>query len=75
MNSYMFFMKKYRKENDSMKNILWGIFFVVFGLILGLNALDLTNINLFFDGWWTFFIILPCFIGLFVEEEKNINKN
>lgn len=56
-----------------MKNILWGIFFVVFGLILGLNALDLININLFFDGWWTFFIILPCFIGLFGEEEKTGN--
>ena len=30
----------------------------------------ITNINIFFDGWWTVFIIVPCFIGLFKDEEK-----
>ena len=33
----------------------------------------LTNINIFFDGWWTLFIIVPCFIGLFIEREKTGN--
>lgn len=33
----------------------------------------LTNINIFFDGWWTLFIIVPCFIGLFKEREKTGN--
>ena len=33
----------------------------------------ITNINLFFDGWWTLFIIVPCFIGLFKENEKTGN--
>lgn len=32
-----------------------------------------TNINIFFDGWWTLFIIVPCFIGLFKEDEKTGN--
>lgn len=30
----------------------------------------ITNINVFFDGWWTLFIIIPCFIGLFNDDEK-----
>lgn len=33
----------------------------------------ITNINIFFDGWWTLFIIIPCFIGLFKENEKTGN--
>ena len=31
------------------------------------------NINMFFDGWWTLFIIVPTFIGLFKEKEKTGN--
>ena len=51
-------------------NILWGLVFIAIGLILGLNAMGVTHINVFFDGWWTLFIIIPCFIGLFTEREK-----
>jgi len=54
-------------------NILWGIVLVVIGLIIGGNALGITNINIFFDGWWTLFIIVPSFIGLFKENEKTGN--
>ena len=54
-------------------NILWGIVLIVIGLIIGGNALGITNINIFFDGWWTMFIIIPCFIGLFKDREKTGN--
>ena len=54
-------------------NVLWGIVLIVIGLIIGGNALGITNINIFFDGWWTLFIIVPCFIGLFKENEKTGN--
>lgn len=57
----------------SFGNVLWGIVFIVVGLIIGGNALGITNINIFFDGWWTLFIIVPCFIGLFKEREKTGN--
>lgn len=30
--------------------ILWGIALVAIGVILALNALGITNINIFFDG-------------------------
>lgn len=51
-------------------NILWGILFIFVGVIFGLNALEITNIDIFFDGWWTLFIIVPCFIGLFNDNDK-----
>lgn len=51
-------------------NIIWGCVLILLGTILALNALGLTNINIFFDGWWTIFIIVPCVIALFKEKEK-----
>lgn len=51
-------------------NILWGLVFIAIGSVLGLNALGITHINIFFDGWWTLFIIVPCFIGIFRENDK-----
>lgn len=56
-----------------MSNLLWGLVFILLGVIFGLNALDITNINIFFDGWWTLFIIVPCFVGLFKNEDKSSN--
>ena len=56
-----------------MKNMLWGIVLIVIGVVLGLNAFDITNIDLFFDGWWTLFIIIPCFIDLFKDKDKTGN--
>ncbi|MBQ9120748.1 MAG: hypothetical protein IJY12_00085 [Clostridia bacterium] len=48
--------------------IVWGIALVALGIIWVLNTLDITNINIFFDGWWTLFIIVPCLIGLLNKE-------
>lgn len=53
--------------------ILWGILLIAVGLVFGLNAIGVTDIDIFFDGWWTLFIIVPCGIGLFQEKEKTGN--
>lgn len=56
-----------------MKNfssVIWGILLVVIGVILGGNAVGLFNIDIFFSGWWTLFIIIPCFIGLITDKDK-----
>ena len=58
---------------NKIGNLLWGLVFIIVGIIFGLNVLDITNINIFFDGWWTLFIIVPCFIGLFKDKEKTGN--
>ena len=54
-------------------NVLWGVVLIIIGLIIGGNALGITSINIFFDGWWTLFIIVPCFIGIFKDNEKTGN--
>ncbi len=54
-------------------NILWGIVLIVAGALFALNALNITDIDIFFDGWWTLFILVPCTIGLFTEREKTGN--
>ncbi len=53
--------------------IMWGLILVALGVVLALNALNLTEIDVFFDGWWTVFLIVPCFIGLFTERKKTGN--
>ncbi len=52
------------------KSVIWGIVLVVVGVIIALNALEITDVDIFFDGWWTLFIIVPCFIGVFTSREK-----
>lgn len=53
-----------------MKNLIWGILLILIGIIIGGNAFGIININIFFDGWWTLFIIIPSFIGLFKENKR-----
>ena len=58
---------------NNIKNILWGIILVIIGVIIGLNTIGITDIDIFFDGWWTLVIIVPCFIGLFTNKDKTGN--
>ena len=51
-------------------NLLWGIILVAVGVMLAMNALGFASIDIFFDGWWTLFIIVPCAIGLFTDYDK-----
>ena len=53
--------------------ILWGAVLIAIGVIFSLNAFGITEIKVFFDGWWTLFIIVPCFIGIFTDREKTGN--
>lgn len=45
-------------------SIILGLIVIAVGAIWGLNAVGLTDIDIFFDGWWTLFIIVPCTVGL-----------
>ncbi len=56
-----------------LSKILWGLALIAIGGIFALNAFGITDIEVFFDGWWTLFIIVPCFIGIFSEREKTGN--
>ena len=50
--------------------IIWGVVLIIGGIIFALNALNITNIDVFFDVWWTLIIIIPHLVGLFTEREK-----
>ncbi len=52
------------------KRILWGVIFVVIGVMIALDALKVLPFELLFDGWWTLFIILPCTVSLVTEKHK-----
>ena len=54
-------------------SVILGIILIAIGAVFALNALNITDIDIFFDGWWTLFIIVPCTIGLFTEREKTGN--
>ena len=56
-----------------IENTVIGLILIIIGVIIGLNAFHITNIDLFFDGWWTLFIIVPCFFGLFKDQDKTGN--
>ena len=49
---------------------LWGLLLVILGVIFGVNALGIAKINIFFEGWWTLFIIIPSLIGLIESKDK-----
>ena len=53
-----------------LQNNIIGILLIVVGTILGLNAFHITHINIFFEGWWTLFIIIPSLCGFFAERDK-----
>lgn len=58
------------KNMKQIRSVVWGIAIIALGIIFGGNALGLFSIDIFFDGWWTLFIIVPSVIGLFTEKEK-----
>ncbi len=58
-----------------MKSILWGIVLVIIGGLLGCKAAGLIEFDtIFFDGWWTLFIIIPCAICAITEKGHRIGN-
>lgn len=52
-----------KTRGQMLKNAL-GIFWIVLGVIIAGNILDWWHISIFFRGWWTLFIIIPCAAGV-----------
>ncbi len=51
-----------------LDKIFWGIILIVIGLIFLGNNLDWWQVEIFFKGWWSLFIIIPSVYGLFKKE-------
>lgn len=50
--------------NSNKSNILLGLFFIFLGIGFAGNAFHFWHFSLFFPGWWTLFIIVPCLITI-----------
>lgn len=57
----------------SLKKIIWGTILVIAAVLIALNSFEIIDFDVFFDGWWTLFIIVPCFVGLFERGDKSGN--
>lgn len=55
---------------NKVNKCLWGIVLIALGVIFGLNAMGVADIDIFFPGWWTLFIIVPCTISLITSSDK-----
>ncbi len=49
---------------NKISNGIWGLLFIAAGVGFLGNAYDWWDFNLFFRGWWTLFIIVPCAISI-----------
>lgn len=49
---------------NRISNIIWGLLLIVVGIGYAGNTLGFWDFSLFFKGWWTLFIIIPCLVNL-----------
>lgn len=58
-----------------VSSYVWGLFIVIFGILMLFKTLDIIDFNIFFDGWWTLFIIIPSLIDILVNDHKLTSFN
>lgn len=52
-----------------VNSILWGLVLIAVGVLLALNVLGYAE-GIFFEGWWTLFLIIPSAIGIVTDKDK-----
>ena len=50
------------------RNLFWGILLIVVGILFLGRNMDWWDFSIFFDGWWTLFLIVPSVISLIRRE-------
>lgn len=54
------------KKNTSA--LLMGIILILVALFIMAKAFGIITFSIFFDGWWTLFLIVPCGVALFNKD-------
>lgn len=49
---------------NNLSSLLWGVLFIIAGVGFVGNAFGIWNFQLFFNGWWTLFIIIPSAVSM-----------
>ncbi len=62
------------KKNNSAGIILGLLFLIIGGGYLAEALGFIDDFTIFFDGWWTLFIIVPCFCGLFRKDGAKVGN-
>ena len=50
------------------RNLFWGIVLIVVGILFLGRNMNWWNFSIFFEGWWTLFLIVPSIISLVKKE-------
>lgn len=58
---------------NKLRNCIWGVLLVLLGALIAIDAMGIKEIDFFFEGFWTLFIIIPCAVGLVTERDKKGN--
>lgn len=56
-----------------LSNIIWGLIFIIIGVGYAGDAMHLWRFSLFFRGWWTLIIIIPCLVSI-IQSGFNIGS-
>lgn len=54
----------------NIRRIIWGILLIAAAVVIALNSFNVIDFDIFFDGWWTLFIIVPSFANLIEKGNK-----
>ena len=54
-------------------NIFLGLILIIIGMLALLGSLNIIKFNMFFNGWWTVFIIVPSIVNM-LEEKVNLGN-
>lgn len=55
----------------SKSSVFWGLVLIVVGILFLGNSIGIWDINIFFKGWWSLFIIVPSIYGLFDRGSRS----
>ncbi|MCR5792515.1 MAG: cell wall-active antibiotics response protein [Lachnospiraceae bacterium] len=56
-----------------VSNYIFGLVLIIIGIIFAGNSFLGWDIDIFFKGWWTLFIIIPALISIFEEGPRTLN--
>ena len=59
--------------NLSRVDLFWGVTLIVIGIGFLGEFLVFWEFEIFFYGWWTLFIIIPCLVNMFESGIKRSN--
>lgn len=58
---------------EKLANVLWGLVLIAIGILVGGKVAGFWEFSVFFPGWWSLFLIVPCFLGMIKNGPGPVN--